>query len=188
MKKALLISKTADSAESVAAILGECGFEGISFSDGEHALSVIAEEGFDIITVITPLENAFGLTLAAKIAKSCESGLIVLVKPENLDEAAEKLADTPAFVMPKNVSKTMFIRSVKYMLSVSNEMNKLRSQTEKLTQKLDDVRLVDRAKCVLIEYLRISEAQAHRQIQKQAMDQRITQAEVARSILNTYES
>ena len=82
----------------------------------------------------------------------------------------------------------MFIRSVKYMQSVNREMDKLRSQTVKLTQKLDDVRLIDRAKCVLIEYLRISEAQAHRQIQKQAMDQRITQAEVARSILNTYES
>ena len=188
MKKALLISKSAEASENAAAILGECGFDGLSFSDGEHALSVIAEESFDIITLITPLENAFGLTLAAKIAKSCESGLIVLVKPESLDEAAEKLADIPAFVMPKSVSKTMFVRSVKYMLSVSREMDKLRSQTVKLTQKLDDVRLIDRAKCVLIEYLRISEAQAHRQIQKQAMDQRITQAEVARSILNTYES
>ena len=173
MKKALLISKTADSAESVAAILGECGFEGISFSDGEHALSVIAEESFDIITLITPLENAFGLTLAAKIAKSCESGLIVLVKPESLDEAAEKLADIPAFVMPKNVSKTMFVRSVKYMLSIGNEMNKLRSQTVKLTQKLDDVRLIDRAKCVLIEYLRISESQAHRQIGRASCRERV---------------
>lgn len=52
---------------------------------------------------------------------------------------------------------------------------------------LSEIKLVNRAKCVLIEYLRISEKEAHRQIQKRAMDQRITLTEVAMDILKTYE-
>jgi len=56
-----------------------------------------------------------------------------------------------------------------------------------LETKLRDMKLIDRAKCVLVQYLRISEAEAHRQIQKRAMDMRLTQTEVAQDILKTYE-
>ena len=37
------------------------------------------------------------------------------------------------------------------------------------------------------EYLQMSEPQAHRYLEKQAMDMRLTRAEVARSVLQTYE-
>ena len=47
--------------------------------------------------------------------------------------------------------------------------------------------VIDRAKCTLVEYLRISEADAHRQIQKRAMDMRLPLAAVAKDILKTYE-
>ena len=43
--------------------------------------------------------------------------------------------------------------------------------------------VVDRAKCCLISFLRMDEAQAHRYIQKRAMDMRVTQREVAEDIL-----
>ena len=46
---------------------------------------------------------------------------------------------------------------------------------------------MDRAKCVLIQYLGMTEEQAHRQIEKQAMDTRQTKAAIARAILATYE-
>lgn len=51
----------------------------------------------------------------------------------------------------------------------------------------DEIRLIERAKEVLIEYLKMTEAQAHRYIEKQAMDMRITRREVAESIIKTYE-
>ena len=57
----------------------------------------------------------------------------------------------------------------------------------KENKELKDVKLVDRAKCVLVEYLRISEADAHRQIQKRAMDMRVPQVVIAKDILKTYE-
>ena len=50
------------------------------------------------------------------------------------------------------------------------------------------MRLIDRAKCVLIQYLTMTEPQAHRYIEKQAMDTRTTRREVAQQILRTYET
>lgn len=64
----------------------------------------------------------------------------------------------------------------------------MQNENDLLRQKIEDIRLVDRAKCVLIEYLKMSEAQAHKYIEKQAMDLRQTRQEVATAILKTYES
>ena len=47
---------------------------------------------------------------------------------------------------------------------------------------------MDRAKCVLIEYLKMTESEAHRFIEKQAMDMRITKREVAERILKPMRS
>jgi len=54
--------------------------------------------------------------------------------------------------------------------------------------KIEEVRLIDRAKSVLIQYLKLTEPQAHRFIEKRAMDMRMTRKEVAESILKTYET
>ena len=51
---------------------------------------------------------------------------------------------------------------------------------------MEEVRIVARAKCILVEYLRMSEQQAHRYIEKQAMDQCITKREVSENIIRTY--
>ena len=47
--------------------------------------------------------------------------------------------------------------------------------------------MIDRAKYVLMSSLRLSEQEAHRYIEKQAMDLRITKRAVAESLLKTYE-
>ena len=60
--------------------------------------------------------------------------------------------------------------------------------TKAKRQMQEDIRLIDRAKCILIEYLNMTEKQAHKYIEKQAMDLRTTRRAVAESLLRTYES
>ena len=67
-------------------------------------------------------------------------------------------------------------------------MLNLQNENVRLQQKIQEIRMVDRAKCALIQYLHMSEPDAHRYIEKQAMDLRITRREVAEEILKTYES
>lgn len=63
----------------------------------------------------------------------------------------------------------------------------LEEETQKLRKKLDEIRLIDRAKCVLIEYEHLTERQAHRYLEKQAMDGRLSRRDVAVSLLREYE-
>lgn len=70
--------------------------------------------------------------------------------------------------------------------SVSKVM-RLRAENDKLQKKMDELRLISRAKCVLSAYLNMSEEQAHKYLEKQAMDLRMSKVEVAMNILKTYE-
>ena len=67
-------------------------------------------------------------------------------------------------------------------------MSNLKKENDKLHDRIKEIRLVDRAKCILIEYLKMTEPEAHKYIERQAMDLRITKLAVAERILKTYES
>ena len=53
-------------------------------------------------------------------------------------------------------------------------------------KKIEEIRLVNRAKWLLIECLGMKESDAHRYIEKQAMDLRISKSEMAENIIRTY--
>ena len=63
----------------------------------------------------------------------------------------------------------------------------IKSENLQLQKKIDEIRMVDRAKCALIQYLSMTEPQAHRYIEKQAMDRRQTRMQIAQSIIKIYE-
>ena len=54
-------------------------------------------------------------------------------------------------------------------------------------EKLAQVRLVSRANCCLIDLGHMTEAEAHRYIEKTAMDTRRDRADVAQEILDSYD-
>lgn len=53
---------------------------------------------------------------------------------------------------------------------------------------MQEIRIVNRAKWALIENLKMTEADAHRYIEKQAMDRCIAKREVAEEIIKTYKA
>jgi response regulator NasT len=64
-------------------------------------------------------------------------------------------------------------------------LDALRAENDRLADKLAQLRLVDRAKCFLIEHRGLTEAEAHRLIEKQAMDTRRSRAQVAQDVLDS---
>ena len=55
-----------------------------------------------------------------------------------------------------------------------------------IEEKMEEIRLVNRAKWLLIGELNMTEQEAHRYIEKQAMDRCVTKRAVAEQILSTY--
>ena len=81
----------------------------------------------------------------------------------------------------------MFEYAAQLLLAVHRRLEASLPQKEKMERRVEDIRIVNRAKCLLIQYLHLSEEEAHRLIEKQAMDKRKTKREVAEEILRHYE-
>ena len=53
-------------------------------------------------------------------------------------------------------------------------------------EKMQEIRIVNRAKWILITELKMTETDAHRYIEKQAMDRCVSKKEIAEEIIKTY--
>ena len=73
------------------------------------------------------------------------------------------------------------------LFALSNRLYFLRVRESSLQRKLGDTKLVNRAKLLLITRLQMSEAEAHRYIEKTAMDNGESRRDVALRLIRTYE-
>ena len=103
------------------------------------------------------------------------------------DEISQKVEDAGVFVVEKPINRQMFFQSVKLVGAARRRLQGLKNENVKLKHKIEEIRMVDRAKCLLIQHQNLTEAQAHRYIEKQAMDRRLSRREIAQSILDAYE-
>ncbi|WP_242956564.1 ANTAR domain-containing response regulator [Tyzzerella sp. An114] len=156
--------------------------------NGSEARRMLIENSYDIIIINTPLADEFGHDLALYASTNTVSGLILIVKSEIYEEVCDRVEDYGILVLSKPLSRQTFYSAVKLVSATQKRLLILEKENMKLQKKIEEIRLVDRAKCVLIQYLNMTEAEAHRYIEKQAMDMRKTKKTIAENILNTYDS
>ena len=77
----------------------------------------------------------------------------------------------------------MVSQAIDWMIATRERLKKLERRKLSLEEKMQEIRIVNRAKWVLIDQLKMNESDAHRFIEKQAMDRCISRREVAESIL-----
>ena len=103
-----------------------------------------------------------------------------------MEEITERVEDFGVITVSKPISRQMFWSALKLAKVTQKRIDMAQMENMKLQKKIEDLKLVSRAKCVLIEYQGMSEEEAHKYIERQAMDQRMTRVEVAKDILNRY--
>lgn len=154
---------------------------------GSEARRLAGETDFDYIIINSPLPDEFGDDLAVALNLRGSAFVILLVKNEIADEVSDKAEEGGVLVIPKPINRDFFCRALRLAAAARRKLLGLRRENIKLQTKIEEIRMVDRAKCALIQYLNMTEQQAHRYIEKQAMDMRTTKSEVAQGILKTYE-
>ena len=155
-------------------------------SAGE-AKRTLLQTGADIVIIDTPLPDEFGVDFALHIAEQ-SLGVMLVVKSELYDRVCYKVEDAGILTVSKPNSRQMLYASVRLLSALSARLQKSEQKNRSLQEKMADIRLVNRAKWLLIERLGLSEADAHRLIEKRAMDERISRKQVAEGIISSYES
>ncbi len=152
-----------------------------------EARRMLLEMSADIIIINTPLPDDFGVQLALDLSDS-PSGILMLVKSDLYEQVAYKVEDSGIFTLPKPNSSQMIYNAVKLLSVYAARLKKLEQKNRTMQEKMTDIRTINRAKWLLIENLNMSENDAHRYIEKQAMDTRSTRREVAEGIIRTYDN
>jgi len=153
-----------------------------------EARRLLLERDFDLVVINAPLRDESGENLARHIASKGISQVILVVKSEYFDAVSAVCEDDGVLVVSKPINKAVMWSSLKLAKAARNQMKQMQNENARLKQKIEDIRIVDRAKCLLISYMNMSEQEAHRFIEKQAMDMRSTKRVVAEGILKTYEN
>lgn len=121
--------------------------------------------------------------LAADVSGRTYTAVLVLAGDEALQNIRPAcIADGILCAAPEGISQAL-----PQLLAVCTRMRILRLQNHSLRRKLDDTRLVSRAKLLLMTRLKMSETEAHRYIEKTAMDSGAKLRDIAESIIRTYE-
>jgi response regulator NasT len=81
----------------------------------------------------------------------------------------------------------IFWHILKLAIDTQIILQEVQKENRELKKKIEDIRIIDRAKCILISRLNLSEEEVHRAIEKQAMDMRTSKRAIAEDILKTYE-
>ena len=81
----------------------------------------------------------------------------------------------------------MLSQSLRVLCAIRERLRNLRKQQATVEEKIEELRLVNRAKWLLIQSLHMTEPDAHRYITRQAMEQRTSKREIAESVIRTYQ-
>ena len=154
---------------------------------GLEARRQLEKQQFDLVVVNAPLSDEHGEAVA-RLAFRQGAAVILLVKAEHVDAVWERIGKTGIYMIAKPLKRAVFFQMVQCILVQTERMQQLKAERDRLNRQIQDANLLNRAKLVLIQVLKLSEPQAHHYIEKQAMDLRITKREVAEGIINTYEN
>lgn len=188
MDSAMIVSGSEKSLEELCSILKSCGITQISIINNcAEARRGLVNGEKSVIIINTPLADEFG-TGFALYATRTNAGIVMLVRAELAEEIAYKVENDGVIVVPKPLQKASLVQAVRLAVSTHRRIMGVKNENLQLQRKLEEMKVIDRAKCLLIQCLSMTEPQAHRFIEKQAMDMRISKTSVAEGILKTYET
>ena len=111
---------------------------------------------------------------------------MLIIKSELYSEITAKVSPFGVLTLSKPTTSGMIIQSLQLLCSMRERLRRMEQKTLSVEEEMQEIRIINRAKWILIDELKMTEAQAHRYIEKQAMDRCVTKKTVAENIILTY--
>ena len=119
----------------------------------------------------------------------CRSQTTVVLMLSRSDVHAEiydKVAEHGVFTLSKPTSRSLLTQALSWMSSARERLRKLEQKTFSIEERMKEIRIINRAKCLLISELKMTEPEAHHYIEKYAMDNCISKSAAAENIIKIY--
>lgn len=129
--------------------------------------------------------DEFGTQLALELSETSGAGVLLLVKAEQYPELSARLTPNGILTLQKPTTPQLLTQTLQLLCGTRERLRRMEQKTASFEEKMAEIRLVNRAKCLLIERKAMTEQEAHRWIEKQAMDRCVSRKVIAEQILQT---
>lgn len=146
----------------------------------------LINSSYDIVIVNSPLPDDMGIDFSTEVCAQSDAGVLLLIKGELYEETYYNVLPSGVITLSKPTSLQMIAQNLRVLCAVRERLRGMRLHQTTVEEKIDEIRLINRAKWLLIECLNMTEPDAHRYIVRQAMEQRISKKEAAENIIRAY--
>ena len=178
----LLVTKDNKISSLISVILFPPLFELTLCSDFNEARRKCDERVYNIILV--DFAEGEGTDFAIDISDS-SSTILLLAPSQHFDQISYKVEPYGILTLTSPFDQFYFYNMIKVAIAVQYKVQILSSQTTKLKEKMEEIRVVNRAKMLLMQNKSMTEQEAHRYIEKEAMDTGAKKLAIANLIIST---
>ena len=186
MRTAIVVDDEPITKMDITEILQEAQFDVIaSASDGFDAVNLCRLHNPDIVLIDIKMPLFDGLSAAEVIIQDDLAGCVVIITAfSNMEfiERAKQIGVTGYLVKP--VEERLIIPTLEIAFAQSKRYNQSVADVKELSRKLEERKLIDRAKIIVSKSDNISEGNAYTQMRKMSMDKRCSMAEIASMIVS----
>ena len=164
-------------------MLGEAGYQVVAeATNGEEAIALANEHKPDLCILDVKMPVLDGISAAEKIISVAPVLMLTAFSQRELVDRARDAGVMAYVVKPFTIGD--LVPAIEIAISRHTQMRSLAAEVEDLHERLETRKVIDRAKGILMQALRISEPEAFSWIQRAAMDRRLTMKEVAQAVIS----
>ena len=158
----------------------------VEASLNDNGLKLVREGDYGLLIIVSDIRNETALK-AARLASIHPTSSIMHIADETdfsedeEKEARDRLLDIGAISLTKPLSRNAFLVAI-------NSADMAHIRLCKLRKKVEEEKVLARSKLILMRTLSLSEDEAHKYIEKEAMNSGQKKIDVAYEILRTYDN
>ncbi len=153
-----------------------------------QARRMLLDTPFDLVLINTPLEDDFGIRLAMDACSDSMAEVLLFVRSEKLEGIRDKMREAGVMTVGKPAPTSVVKQSLDMMCAQRERLRRLEKKQVSIDEKMQEIRLINRAKWALIENRKMSETDAQHWIEHEAMNRRKTKSEIAQELISLQEN
>lgn len=185
--RTLVVASSEKFRESLLPLFAPAHCRPVLYADSVAAAKrLMLENSFDLVIVSAPLPDEPGTRFAIDLSLGRSTVCLLFIRSDLYADVRSRVAPFGVFTLPKPTSSAAAGYGLDFLVSARERLRNLEKKTQTLEEKMQEIRVVNRAKLLLIENRAMTEPDAHRYLEKQAMDRCVPKLEVANEIVSLY--
>ncbi len=141
---------------------------------------------YSLLIVDNMISDGSAREFAIEQSRRDDLDIILLVNPKVAERVAVGLEKYGIFVLSKPIRESEFFVMLRNIRVSRRRLDAMMAKCNKLTKRLDEERRLSKAKCLLALNEKMEEDEAHKYLERKAMNERVSLLDASISVITKY--